>query len=174
MKRYLILFTLLILTLLIYQMNLDDEGSFKLCYVRSHNLQTLVPSSPHKNSLSTKCPRPLILVITAFDQQISENAKLIISVVQSLRIAVYPLRPFLISTQLLQLIRSKSFQLVIFEDILMYFNLPNSTKFFLDYYFKINSVKLIGFPKNLNTLKGIPKNEDFSEVLSDFQHLFAY
>ncbi|KAM7542990.1 hypothetical protein Aperf_G00000006570 [Anoplocephala perfoliata] len=168
MKRYLFLFALLILILLIYRFRLDDEQLFKLCYVRSHNLQTLVASSPHQDFHFAKNPRPLVLIITTSDQQISEDAKLIISVVQSLRIPVYPLRAALISTQLHQLIRSKSFQLVIFEDILMYFGLPTPIRLYLDDYCKVNNIKIIGFPKNLNTLKGIRNNEDFSEMDSSY------
>ncbi|VDL19680.1 unnamed protein product [Hymenolepis diminuta] len=150
--------------MLLYRMNLMEDQPFELPYIQTHNLITTAPSSPSKNYSSIKHPRPLILVITAFDQQISEDAKLITSVVQSLRISVYPLLPHLIYTQLHQLIRSKSFQLVIFEDILMYFKLPASIKTALDEYCKANNVNIIAFPKNLNTLKSLPNNENFSEL----------
>lgn len=154
--------------MLLYRMNLMEDQPFELPYIQTHNLITAASSSPSKNYSSTKHPRPLVLVIIVSDQQISEDAKLITSVVQSLRISVYPMLPHLIYTQLHQLIRSKSFQLVIFEDILMYFKLPASIRTALDEYCKANNVNIIAFPKNLNTLKSLSNDENFSEVrLSD-------
>ncbi|KAL5963687.1 Bifunctional heparan sulfate N-deacetylase/N-sulfotransferase 2 [Taenia solium] len=80
--------------------------------------------------------RDHIFGCTQARQSISEDARLVISVVQSLRLAIHPLNPIL----------------------------PAVTKSALDDYCKTNRVAVIAFFQNAHTLRGIPGNEDFAEI----------
>ncbi|KAL5103383.1 Bifunctional heparan sulfate N-deacetylase/N-sulfotransferase 2 [Taenia crassiceps] len=90
--------------------------------------------------------------------------RLVISVVYSLRLSINRLDAVSLSSQLHKLIGAKYFQMVIFEDFLVYFSLPNATKAALDDYCKANRVAVIGFFQNAHTLKGIAENEEFAEI----------
>ncbi|VDM30800.1 unnamed protein product [Hydatigera taeniaeformis] len=140
-----------------------DPLSFTVS-VRSHNLRTHVVPSSLYNAFYPKHTHPIVLLITASDHDMSEDAKLIISVVQSLRLTIYPLSPVSFSSQIHRLTGAKYFRMIIFEDFLIYFSLPTLVKLALDEYCKRDHVAVIAFFLNANTLRGIPTNEHFAEI----------
>ena len=159
-----ILLTGIVFFVIRYIYFLSSDAHQPLPYVHSHNLRVIVPLRRHRIVSFPRDNQSSILLITTSDQQLSENAKLIISIVQSLRLPVYPLKAQLFASYISELIRSKSFRLVIFDDFLIYFSLPILSRLALDEYCKSNGVGVIGFLENAVTLKDIPANEDFSEV----------
>ncbi|KAH9281346.1 Bifunctional heparan sulfate N-deacetylase/N-sulfotransferase 2 [Echinococcus granulosus] len=166
LKKFFLFFVSIgIIYLVVHRLSSENvESQTFFANVRSHNLRTFVPSRLPKNINYSKHTHPLILFVAASDNQISEDARLVISVVQSLRLAVYPLNLVSFLSQVHRLILAKFFQMVIFEDFLVYFSLPAAVKLALDDYCKANSVAVIAFFQKAHTLKGIPGNDDFAEV----------
>ncbi|EUB54167.1 hypothetical protein EGR_10977 [Echinococcus granulosus] len=140
---------------------LDCKSVF-FANVRSYNLRTFVPSRLPKNINYSKHTHLPILLIVASDNQISEDARLVISVVQSLRLAAHPLNLVPFFSQVHRLIRAKLFQMVIFGNFLIYFSLPAVVKLALDDYCNTNRVVFIAFFQNAHTLRGTPGNDDFA------------
>ena len=106
----------------------------------------------------------MVLLVSANEDSYSDECRLIMSVVNSLRIRIHTLHPLSFSTQIAGLLRENPFHLIIFEDVSVYFSLPTSSKQRLDGYCRNNSVGVIGFLRNPLTLKSVPGSENFAEV----------
>ncbi|VDD82768.1 unnamed protein product [Mesocestoides corti] len=129
-----------------------------------HYLRTHVPQRINESQSHTRSMHPLALIVLGSDVQQSEDAKRITYIVKSLRLTTYSVRPLALFSQIHELIHTQTFQLLVFEDFLVYFSLPARAKRELDEYCKKHNVGVVGFFKNVETLKEIPGSADFIEM----------
>lgn len=132
--------------------------------VSSHSLRSKVPSRLPGKSYQTMNQEPSILLISASKTILSDDAKLVVSVVQALRIPIHTLQSIAFVSQITRLTENKSFALIIFEDASNYFMLPVEVKAKLDEYCRKNDVGVVGFMKNAVFMKALPNDDDFAEV----------
>ena len=169
------MFILLVLVLLVYFLLIQSDFYFSEkpllgLKVFSHGLKAFGSLKVRKIHANSNHSQPLILLISANDNNFSDDAKLIMYVADSLRISIHTLHPISFFIQIPKLVQTKSFQLLIFEDISVYFSLSSVGREILDSYCKMNSVGVIGFLKNPFTLKSLDGNENFSEVRLDLYY----
>ena len=112
---------------------------------------------------------PQILFVSSM-YSLTEDAQLVERVARSLRIPFDIIYAGENESELLKRIQDNTFQLIIFEDFLLYFNLDSHTKSQLDVYCKRENISIIGFMSAVNTLQGLPKDPQFAEV-SDYSSL---